>query len=86
MKRFALVLSLLVAAPLAWAAKVGQPAPDFTVADVQGKPVKLSEQRGKFVVLEWTNPECPYVRRHYNSGNMQSLQKELGGRTWSGSP
>jgi hypothetical protein len=39
--------------------------------------VKLSDFRGKFVVLEWTNPECPYVRRHYDSGNMPSLQKEV---------
>jgi peroxiredoxin len=77
---FVLALSFLLAAPSAWAAKVGQAAPDFTVSDLQGKPVKLSEQRGKFVVLEWTNPDCPYVRRHYDSGNMQSLQKEFGGK------
>jgi peroxiredoxin len=76
----AVALSFCLAAPLAWAAKVGQPAPDFTVSDVQGRPVKLSEQRGKFVVLEWVNPECPYVRRHYESGNMQSLQKEFGSK------
>ncbi|HWA39133.1 MAG TPA: thioredoxin family protein [Burkholderiales bacterium] len=80
MKSLVLALSFALAAPAAWAAKVGQAAPDFTAPDVQGKPVKLSEQRGKFVVLEWTNPECPYVRRHYDSGNMQSLQKEMGGK------
>jgi peroxiredoxin len=57
---------------------VGQPAPDFAVPDVQGKNVKLSDYRGKWVVLEWTNPECPYVQRHYNSGNMPELQKEFG--------
>lgn len=76
MKRFALALAFVSAS--AWAApQLGQPAPDFTAPDLQGKNVKLSDYRGKFVVLEWTNPDCPYVRRHYNSGNMPSLQKEL---------
>jgi peroxiredoxin len=70
----------LAAAPAAWASTVGQPAPDFTAPDLQGKPVKLSDYRGKFVVLEWTNPECPYVRRHYDSGNMPELQKEFGAK------
>ena len=42
--------------------------------------MKLSDYRGKYVVLEWTNPECPYVRRHYNSGNMPELQKEFGAK------
>ena len=79
MRRLALALAL--AATSAWAAApVGQPAPDFTAPDLQGKPVKLSDYKGKFVVLEWTSPECPYVRRHYNSGNMPSLQKELGAK------
>jgi peroxiredoxin len=58
----------------------GQPAPDFTLTDVSGKTVKLSDQKGKFVVLEWVNPECPYVQKHYNSANMPNLQKEYGGR------
>ena len=59
-------------------------APDFTVADTAGKPVKLADYRGKFVVLEWTNPECPFVQRHYNTRNMPGLQKEWGARdvTW----
>ena len=55
---------------------VGQAAPDFTLTDVNGKTVKLSDFRGKHVVLEWTNPGCPYVRKHYNSGNMPATQKE----------
>jgi peroxiredoxin len=55
---------------------VGQSAPDFTLRDVGGKPVKLSDYRGKHVVLEWTNPGCPYVRKHYNSGNMPATQKD----------
>lgn len=77
MKRLAITLCLSIAST-AWAAKVGQPAPDFSAPDLQGKNVKLSDYRGKYVVLEWTNPECPYVQRHYNSGNMPELQKELG--------
>jgi peroxiredoxin len=79
MKRLALSLAaaLAVAATPAFSATVGQPAPDFTAPDLSGKPVKLSDFRGKFVVLEWTNPECPYVRRHYDSGNIPALQKEV---------
>ncbi len=55
-------------------------APDFTLSDSNGKPVRLSDYRGKYVVLEWTNPECPFVRKHYDSGNMQGLQKEWAAR------
>ncbi len=55
-------------------------APDFALTDSTGKTVKLSDYRGKYVVLEWTNPECPFVRKHYDSGNMQGLQKEWGAR------
>ena len=62
------------------AASPGLAAPDFAVADTNGKPVKLSDYRGKFVVLEWTNPECPFVRKHYDSQNMQGLQKEWGAK------
>jgi peroxiredoxin len=69
-----------LAAAVAFAATPGQPAPDFTITDAAGKPVKLADQRGKFVVLEWTNPECPFVQKHYDSGNMQGLQKEFTGR------
>ena len=81
MKRLVLGLAAalaVVTAPVsALAATVGQPAPEFSAPDLAGKAVKLSDFRGKFVVLEWTNPECPYVRRHYDSGNMPSLQKEF---------
>jgi peroxiredoxin len=59
---------------------VGQPAPDFTLKDAAGKTVKLSDYRGKHVVLEWTNPGCPYVRKHYNSGNMPATQREAVGK------
>lgn len=58
------------------AAKVGDAAPDFTGTDSNGKTHKLSEYRGKYVVLEWHNNGCPFVRKHYESGNMQKLQKE----------
>jgi peroxiredoxin len=54
----------------------GKPAPDFTAQDSNGKTVKLSDFKGKTVVIEWTNRDCPYVRKHYNSGNMQQLQKQ----------
>lgn len=57
------------------AATVGQPAPAFTLADTNGKAVRLADFRGKTVVLEWNNPGCPFVRKHYQ-GNMQSLHKD----------
>lgn len=58
----------------ATAPQVGQPAPEFTALDSQGDPIRLSQFRGKAVVLEWTNADCPYTRKHYSSGNMQSVQ------------
>jgi hypothetical protein len=57
------------------AAKVGEPAPDFTATASNGKSFRLYDYRGKYVVLEWHNNGCPYVGKHYNSGNMQRLQK-----------
>jgi peroxiredoxin len=57
-------------------AVVGQKAPDFTLTDTGGRAVKLSDYAGKLVVLEWTNPGCPFVRKHYGAANMQGLQKE----------
>jgi hypothetical protein len=61
---------------LAWAARVGEAAPDFTATDSNGQTHHLSDYRGKFIVLEWTNRGCPYTRKHYDSGNMQRLQQE----------
>jgi len=58
------------------AAVVGKAAPDFTLKDLDGNDVTLSGFKGKKVVLEWTNHECPFVLKHYDSGNMQKLQKE----------
>lgn len=63
------------AAPAPATAQVGQPAPDFTGTDSTGKTLKLSDYKGKTVVLEWTNPGCPFVVKHYDSNNMQGLQK-----------
>lgn len=58
-------------------AKVGAPAPAFTATDLSGKSRSLSEFKGKYVVLEWHNQGCPFVKKHYDSGNMQKLQSEL---------
>ena len=73
-----MLLSLLAAISLTThaAVNVGQPAPDFTGVDSNGKQHSLSQYKGKTVVLEWTNHDCPYVKKHYNSGNMQALQKD----------
>ena len=61
-------------------AEVGQPAPDFSLTDVDGNTHSLSEYRGKIVVLEWVNPECPFVQKHYNkTGNIPRLQKTYTG-------
>ena len=54
----------------------GNPAPEFTLTDVEGNPRSLSDFDGKYRVLEWTNPDCPFVKKHYDTGNMQALQKE----------
>lgn len=54
---------------------IGAPAPEFSVTDIQGKAHRLSDYKGKAVVLEWVNPECPIVMKHYGSGNMPKLQK-----------
>lgn len=59
---------------LAMGPDLGKPAPDFAAADAHGKPVKLSDFRGRLVVLEWSNHQCPYVRKHYGAGNMQKTQ------------
>ena len=62
----------------------GQAAPDFSLKDAQGRPHALSKLKGQVVVLEWVNPECPFVKKHYGSQNMQKLQKAYGakGVTW----
>ena len=65
---------------LAHAQKVGEPAPAFQATDSNGQMHNLSAYRGKYVVLEWHNNGCPYTRKHYESGNMQRLQKEWTGK------
>lgn len=68
--------SLFVLVAAAFAVKVGDPAPGFSAVDSTGKMQRLSEYKGKYVVLEWHNQGCPYTQKHYESGNMQRLQKE----------
>ena len=58
----------------------GSAAPDFSVTDSKGKTQSVSQYKGKYVVLEWFNPECPFVKKHYGSGNMQKLQEEFTGK------
>ncbi len=55
--------------------EVGQPAPDFTLTDLAGQTHSLADYKGKVVVLEWNNPDCPFVKKHYDSGNIPNLQK-----------
>jgi len=78
MRHFPVLTAALLAAFTlsAWAVRVGDAAPDFTATDSHGQTHKLSEYRGKYVVLEWTNNGCPFTQKHYSSGNMQNLQKE----------
>jgi peroxiredoxin len=78
-----LLLLLVSIRPLAVAAdpaSVGAPAPAFTLADAAGKTRSLAEFRGRYVVLEWVNFGCPFVRKHYDSGNMQDLQRSYTSR------
>ncbi|MDQ7972650.1 MAG: thioredoxin family protein [Rhodocyclaceae bacterium] len=71
----ALGASMLISTPAHAAPAVGQPAPDFVAVDTAGQRHKLSDFAGKYVVLEWTNPGCPFVRKHYGSGNLPATQK-----------
>jgi hypothetical protein len=70
----ALLTAALFTADPALALQPGEQAPDFALPDTNGKPVHLADYRGKIVVLEWTNDQCPFVRAHYDSGVMQRLQ------------
>jgi hypothetical protein len=74
----ALALALAAGAPrqVLAAASIGQPAPGFSAVGADGRPVALAAYRGKTVVLEWTNHDCPFVRKHYSGGNIPALQKE----------
>jgi peroxiredoxin len=71
----ALAAALGTSASVLAAAAVGQPAPAFSAVDTSGKTVSLADFKGKTVVLEWVNPGCPYVKKHYDSANMPATQK-----------
>ena len=72
-----MVLSLLATAAIGskQEAAIDKPAPDFTLTDIKGQEHELSAYKGKYVVLEWNNWDCPFVKKHYKSNNMQGLQK-----------
>src|ERR1700722_6034069 len=81
----AFIYIAIAVAALAWvlvarAASVGQQAPTFSGKDSQGKTESLAQYRGKYVVLEWTNRTCPFTKKHYDSGNMQALQRQWTGK------
>jgi peroxiredoxin len=80
----AVLCTLICAALIEAAPRIGQPAPDFTAVDSHGVTHSLSDYRGQIVILEWTNHQCPFVGKHYNTGNMQALQHYAreSGVTW----
>ena len=85
--RLAATLSMLLCTGSAWAAsgqvtdvEIGLPAPEFSAVDEFGERRRLSDYRGRFVVLEWVNRACPFVRKHYDSDNMQALQNDARAR------
>ena len=71
---FAMMAASLAAAPAFAEPQIGKPAPAFKANDINGRVVSLSDFKGKTVVLEWNNPDCPFVKKHYGSGNMQKTQ------------
>jgi peroxiredoxin len=76
---FALV-AILTLASAALAVEVGKPAPDFTATDINGKTIHLSDYKGKIVVLESYNSDCPYCHNQYKTGAMQAMQRDLAAR------
>ncbi len=74
MHKTLLALSLAVLTTASFASTVGQPAPNFSLTDSNGKSHSLADFKGKTVVLEWTNAECPFVKKHYGADNMQAQQ------------
>ena len=69
-------MTALLAFAILGAPPVGAPAPEFSLPAVEGKAVALKDYRGKYVVLEWVNKDCPFVKKHYGSGSMQATQAE----------
>lgn len=74
------VIGAMICSATAWAAEPGDAAPAFTVKNVKGEEVTLAKQKGKVVVLEWVNYECPFVKKHYGSGNIPKLQEKYTGK------
>ncbi len=69
-------LALIMTSPVyASSTKIGEPAPSITATDIHGRAFNLKDHKGKIVVLEWTNHNCPFVKKHYGTGNMQKTQK-----------
>jgi peroxiredoxin len=77
MKKISVVLTIMALAASAFAVQIGKPAPNFTATDINGKTVHLSDFKGKIVVLESYNSDCPYCHNQYSSGAMQDLQKQF---------
>ena len=77
MKTTITLISLLTLASAALAVEIGKPAPDFSATDITGKTVKLSDFKGRIVVMESYNSDCPFCNNHYKSGAMQDLQNNL---------
>ncbi len=80
LKHTLLIAILSFATALCGAVETGSPAPEFTLSDSTGVEHTLSDFKGKYVVLEWTNHQCPFVKKFYNNGDMQSFQKEMTGK------
>jgi hypothetical protein len=74
--RLTLILTLASAVASFGALAPGDAAPDFSLTDIHGQKHAISDYKGKYIVLEWNNPECPFVHKHYDSGNMQKLQQD----------
>jgi peroxiredoxin len=77
MKKIFVLLTAMAFAATTFAVEVGKPAPDFTGTDINGKTIHLSDYKGKIVVIESDNPDCPFCRNQYRTGAMQELQKDL---------
>ena len=77
MKKVFILLAAMALAMAVQAVEIGKPAPDFTATDINGKTVRLSDYKGKIVVLESYNSDCPYCHNQYQSGAMQALQRDL---------
>jgi len=77
MKKLFFLLAAMALAAATFAVEIGKPAPDFTGTDINGKTIKLSDYKGKIVVIESYNSDCPFCHNHYKTGAMQELQKDL---------